>query len=80
MYIGVPVLIITGWGLLFPEAVLDRVFGVNGLIATDLLHVITGFFLSCFMFIHIYTCSIGKNPKENYRAIITGWAEVEKKQ
>lgn len=80
MYIGVPVLFITGWGLLFPVAILDRIFGVNGLLATDLVHVITGFLLSCFMFIHIYTCSIGKNPKDNYRAILTGWAEVEKKQ
>ena len=78
MYAGVPILIITGWGLLFPDAVLDRIFGLSGLLSTDLVHVITGFLLSIFMFIHIYTCSIGKSPKSNYRAIITGWAEVEK--
>jgi thiosulfate reductase cytochrome b subunit len=78
MYIGVPVLFISGWGLLFPEAILHKVFGGRGLLATDLVHVITGFILSVFMVIHIYTISIGKSPKSNYRAILTGWAEVEK--
>ena len=80
MYVGLPVLFITGWGLLFPETILDRIFGVSGLLATDLVHVIMGFILSIFMFIHIYTCSIGKSPRDNYRAIVTGWAEVEKEQ
>ncbi len=78
MYIGLPMLFITGWGLLFPGLVLDRVFGVSGLILTDLFHVITGFVMSVFMFIHIYLCSMGKNPKDNFRAIITGWCEVQK--
>ena len=78
MYIGVPVLFITGWGLLFPETILDRIFGLSGLLATDLVHVIVGFLLSIFMFVHIYTCTIGKNPRKNFRAIITGWADVEK--
>jgi thiosulfate reductase cytochrome b subunit len=73
MYAGLPVLIITGWGLLFPETVLDRVFGVSGLLITDLLHVISGFLLSVFMFIHIYLCTLGANPKDNFRSIITGW-------
>ena len=79
MYIGVPLLLITGWGLLFPETILSRVFGVSGLVLTDLLHVITGFLMSVFMFVHIYICTIGKNPFGNFRAIITGWSEAEEK-
>ena len=78
MYAGVPILFITGWSLLFPETILDRIFGVSGLLVTDLVHVITGFLLSVFMLIHIYTCSIGKRPMNNYRSILTGWADVEK--
>jgi thiosulfate reductase cytochrome b subunit len=78
MYIGLPLLFITGWGLLFPEAIIDRIFGVSGLLATDLMHVIMGFFLSIFMLVHIYTCTIGKNPRGNFRVILTGWADVEK--
>lgn len=80
MYIGVPLVFITGWGLLFPDVLIDRIFGVNGLLLTDLVHVISGFFISIFMIIHIYTCSIGKNPGGNYRAILTGWVEIEKGQ
>jgi thiosulfate reductase cytochrome b subunit len=75
MYAGVPVLFITGWGLLFPETVLEKVFGVSGLLVTDLLHVITGFLLSIFMVVHIYLCTIGAHPISNFRAILTGWHE-----
>jgi thiosulfate reductase cytochrome b subunit len=77
MYIGLPLIVITGWGLLFPEALIDRIFGVSGLLLTDLVHVVIGFLLSVFMIIHIYLCSIGKSPRENYRAIITGWGEID---
>jgi len=77
MYIGLPLLFITGWGLLFPESILDRIFGVSGFVLTDLVHIIIGFLLSIFMVIHIYLCSVGTKPKDNYRAIITGWGEIE---
>ena len=78
MYIGLPVLFITGWGLLFPEAVLERIFGLSGLLITDLLHVIAGFLMSVFMCIHIYLCSVGSSPKSKFRSILTGWEEIEK--
>lgn len=78
MYVGIPVLIITGWGLLFPETILERIFGVSGLLVTDLVHVIMGFLSSVFMVIHIYLCTLGLNPKGNFRAIITGWHEIHK--
>lgn len=80
MYAGIPVLILTGWGLLFPETVLERIFGVSGLLVADLVHVIMGFLLSVFMIIHIYLCTLGLNPKGNFRAILTGWHETEKEE
>ena len=55
----------------------DGIFGVNGLVLTDLLHVIMGFLLSIFMIIHIYTITMGLHPLGNFRAIITGWHHVE---
>ncbi|MFC2116490.1 cytochrome b/b6 domain-containing protein [Bacteroidota bacterium] len=76
LYAGVPILIITGFGLLFPETIMSKLFGVSGLVLTDLLHVISGFFLSVFMFIHIYLCTIGSHPLRNFRSIITGWHET----
>jgi thiosulfate reductase cytochrome b subunit len=77
MYIGLPLVMITGFGLLFPEIILDGIFGVNGLVLTDLLHVIMGFLLSIFMIVHIYTITMGLHPLRNFRAIITGWHHVE---
>jgi thiosulfate reductase cytochrome b subunit len=77
MYIALPLLMISGWGLLFPETILDGVFGISGLVLTDLLHVIMGFLLSIFMIVHIYTITIGLHPLRNFRAIITGWHPTE---
>jgi thiosulfate reductase cytochrome b subunit len=78
MYTGVPLLILTGWCLLFPETIPGRISGVSGILLTDLLHVITGFLLSIFMFVHIYMCTIGTRPGSNFRAILTGWQTIEK--
>ena len=77
MYIALPLVVISGWGLLFPETILDRVFGVSGMVLTDLLHVIMGFLLSVFMIIHIYTITLGTHPLRNFRSIITGWHHTE---
>ena len=76
LYAGVPVLIITGWALLFPETNLREAFGVSGLLLTDLLHVIVGFLLSIFMFVHIYLCTIGSHPIKNFKSMITGWHDT----
>jgi thiosulfate reductase cytochrome b subunit len=73
MYIGLPIVVITGFGLLFPEIIVAGIFGVNGLVLTALVHVIMGFLLSIFMIVHIYLCTMGASPKHNFRAIVTGW-------
>ena len=63
MYIFMPVVIITGWGLMFPDAVvIGKIFGTSGLHLADLLHIISGFVLSMFMFIHVYLCTIAQPP------------------
>lgn len=77
MYIALPLVLISGWGLLFPEIILEGVFGVSGLVLTDLFHVIMGFLLSIFMIIHIYTITLGHHPLRNFRSIITGWHHTE---
>lgn len=73
MYIGLPLVVITGFGMLFPETIVDGILGVNGLVLTDLVHVIMGFFLSIFMIVHIYLCTLGNSPRQNFMAILTGW-------
>jgi thiosulfate reductase cytochrome b subunit len=73
MYLAVPLLIISGIGLLFPEITINRFFGISGLILTDILHITMGFFLSLFMVIHIYTCTLGSKPTSLFWGIISGY-------
>jgi len=76
MYVAMPLVIISGLGLMFPEVTINRVFGVSGLILTDLLHITMGFFLSVFLVIHIYTCTLGSKPTSLFRGMITGYHDA----
>ncbi len=73
LYVAVPLLIISGVGLLFPEITVSKFFGVSGLIYTDILHISMGFFLSIFMLIHIYTCTLGAKPTSLFWGMISGY-------
>jgi thiosulfate reductase cytochrome b subunit len=77
MYVALPLIIISGFGLLFPETVINRFFGISGLIITDILHITMGFCLSVFLIVHIYTCTLGARPFSLFRGIITGYHESD---
>jgi thiosulfate reductase cytochrome b subunit len=77
MYVAMPLVIISGIGLMFPEVTINRIFGVSGLILTDILHITMGFFLSVFLIIHIYTCTLGSKPTSLFRGLISGYHESE---
>ena len=76
MYILVPIISITGFSLMYPEVIPTNVFGMSGLHLTDLLHIFAGFIISLFMFVHIYFCTIGKNPVSNFKSMINGYHEA----
>lgn len=76
MYFVVPVLIITGIALLFPEIIIENVYGLSGVFVTAILHSAMGFFISMFLVIHLYVASIGKSPLENFKSIISGWHHI----
>ena len=73
MYLAVPVVIITGIALLFPEIIIDQTWGISGVFITAILHSAMGFLISIFLIIHVYIASVGKSPADNYKAIINGW-------
>jgi len=73
MYAGMPLIIISGIGLMFPEITVRRFFGVSGYILTDILHITVGFLLSLFMIIHIYTCTLGARPGSLFMGMISGY-------
>ena len=77
MYVALPMLIISGIGLLLPEITLNKFFGVSGLIYTDILHITMGFFLSIFMVIHVYTCTLGAKPTSLFWGMISGYHRDE---
>jgi thiosulfate reductase cytochrome b subunit len=77
MYIGMPLLIISGIGLFLPEITVENFFGISGLIYTVVLHITMGFLLSIFMIIHIYTCTLGSTPTTLFRGMITGYHSAE---
>jgi thiosulfate reductase cytochrome b subunit len=77
MYVAFPLLVISGIGLLFPEITIQNFLGVSGLILTDILHITMGFFLSVFMIIHVYTCTLGATPLSLFKGMITGYHEPD---
>lgn len=77
MYLGLPLLIISGVGLLIPEITVRSFLGQSGLIYTDILHITMGFFLSVFMVIHIYTCTLGAKPGSLFWGMISGYHRSE---
>ena len=76
MYIAVPAVVVTGFALLFPETIIEKVYNVSGVFLTALVHSAMGFFISIFLIIHLYVASIGKSPIDNFRSIINGWHHI----
>ena len=55
MYLGMPLLIVSGFLLMFPEKISHTIFNISGLLFYDVLHIVVGFVLSMFLLIHLYT-------------------------
>lgn len=75
MYVVLPLLIITGLALMFPELVIDNVFDVGGTLLTALFHSVLGFIATLFMVVHIYFCTMGSTYGAHFKSMINGWAE-----
>lgn len=75
MYFAMPLLIISGLGLMFPGIVAYKVFNVSGMIFYDVVHVVVGFVLSLFLLVHIYTCTLGDKPGTLFKSMIYGYHE-----
>ncbi|MCT4644955.1 MAG: cytochrome b/b6 domain-containing protein [Carboxylicivirga sp.] len=75
LFVLYPVLIITGIALMFPETIIDNVFGVGGTLLTALLHAGVGFLASLFLVIHLYFATIGASISSNFKSIINGYHE-----
>lgn len=79
MYVLIPLMIITGIALLYPEIIVNKVFGVSGILLTALLHMTVGFFLSVFLLIHLYFSTFGAKVSSHFKSMINGYHEVHHK-
>ncbi|MBZ0243384.1 MAG: cytochrome b/b6 domain-containing protein [Bacteroidales bacterium] len=75
MYGLIPVIIITGLALMFPEFIIERVFQSSGIFLTAILHTVVGFMLSMFLVIHVYFSTMGSSAMSNFKSMINGYQE-----
>ncbi len=75
MYMFLPIIIVTGWVMFFPATIIEEYLGFKGFMATDTLHIASGFFVSAFLIIHLYFSTMGSTPSEHYKSMITGYHE-----
>lgn len=76
MYLAVPLVIISGIGLMFPELIFNKIYNISGVLITAVTHSAMGFFISVFLIVHLYVASIGKSPFDNFRSIVNGWHHI----
>jgi thiosulfate reductase cytochrome b subunit len=77
MMILVPLQFATGvllWDLARFGAVVDRLGGVR---VVDTVHVLLFIFFSAFIFMHVYLSSLGHTPSAHFKAMITGYEDVD---
>ena len=75
MYLGMPLLILSGLALMFPERVSETLFGISTLLFYDIIHYVIGYVLSLFLVIHLYTCTLGSKPGTLFKSMINGYHE-----
>lgn len=80
VFIGFPVIIVSGWLLMFPEVAPDEIFGMGGVWPMAMLHTVMGFFLTIFMFAHIYLATTGNTPSELFVSMFTGYHLVHEEE
>jgi len=74
MYIFVPLIILSGIALMFPDViVIKKVFNYSGILFTSLIHIVIGFIISIFLIVHLYLCTIGIRKANTFKSMITGY-------
>ncbi len=77
MYLLTPFLVISGLMLIFPETAPPTIFGVGGVWPVAILHTVVAYFLTLFMFGHIYLGTTGSTIISNFKSMINGWEIID---
>lgn len=76
MFFMMPIIVVSGWLLLFPELAPENVLGMGGVWPMAIAHIVVGFFLSVFMFGHIYLATHGDKVSTNFISMFNGYHHV----
>jgi thiosulfate reductase cytochrome b subunit len=71
MYLAVPLIIISGWIMMYPGFLAKLPEGFNGYAFTDTLHIVLAIIISLFLVVHLVLSITGRN----LRSIMSGWKE-----
>ncbi|MHB8881734.1 MAG: cytochrome b/b6 domain-containing protein [Thermodesulfovibrionales bacterium] len=77
MLVLMPLQIITGLFLWDIQRFAYWIGLVGGLRVVDITHVAVFFFLTAFLFVHVYLTTLGRTPWEHIKAMFTGYEEIE---
>ena len=77
MLLLMPLQLISGVLLWDIKTFADWIGLLGGLKVVDMIHVIVFFFLTAFLFIHVYLSTLGATPLEHIKAMFTGYEEME---
>lgn len=75
MYFFVPLVMVSGIAMLYPDIIIPELSGISGMFLTDLAHIIAGFVISIFLLIHVYFCTFGTTATSNFKSIVSGYHE-----
>lgn len=77
MFVLVPLVVVTGFMLLYIEPLRNTLLMVGGLKMVVGLHFILACCLCAFIFTHFYLATLGHTPFAHFVPMWTGWEEVE---
>lgn len=76
MYLLMPLLLISGLALLFPDWIPERLLGAGSVWPLAIGHALLGFLLTVFMIGHIYLATTGTTVLQNFKDMLTGWHQA----
>jgi len=78
MYGLLPLVILAGWALFFPEYLPQDLLGLTGIALWAMAHSYLGYFASLFMVVHVYLGTTGETPTSLFRLMLMGHDSSDK--
>lgn len=77
MFFMMPLLIATGIVFMYHKDLSSFIGMIGGIKWVAIVHTLVAYYFAAFLLAHLYLATTGSTPLDNYKSIITGWAEEE---